>query len=791
MFEKSILNYMSNLIGSDSETELMCEKYGPTPPAICFTFANIKPDGTFATELVAHADTQITMHDAVKHMLETSIETGKIIVFHNASFDLGIIINEWPDLIPLVFKCLDQELIHCTIIREKFLNLAEFGAIKEMHTKHGALIRFGYKLDACVKKYLHKDISESKDAEDSWRKNYVLLKDKPANEWPSEAIEYAEMDSVYVLPIWAYQEQKAAELEKANGVHPFSSQKIRTCIAFAMNIMGSVGMYVDTEQSIMLDAFLTEDLAPEKLNKMFDAEKGMVDLGILVPGREPYPNKRGTLEHKEECHGHKSNPAFKKGKTVKGCGCPVKMNKAVPESISTKALEDYMLKLDAQGIVKVRRGEPTEKMKDKAALQGKEAIGNIKTDNAWFDEFAECDPVLQQYQYRQKEGKIRSDYIKKLVDPDGHATNIIRACFDPLKRSGRISSYGGENYPSWNCQNVDPRIRTVCYAPEGWLLLSSDYNAMELGTAAQTCINTVGYSVMGDVINSGGDVHAYLGSRIAYETNDEFRQYCSENKIKSQDQIYEFFLSLKKNPEFKDFFKKYRKFAKPTGLGYPGGLGPETFITYAKQTFGVVVDLETATKLREIWRNLFPEFPEYHKYISTHCEDFRLGPVEYVDKKTGKIRMMKKYKYVTPMGMMRPGCDFTKIANGMCMQSPSSEGSLIGGYEILREAINPDEGSILYGNLAPIAPVHDEYLSYVRNNDQLQEVIARKEEIMIKNMEIITPDVKAGVESALMHRWYKAAEPVYDDAGDLIPWVPEEHGYEVWLDNKLKMKTGE
>ena len=84
------------------------------------------------------------------------------------------------------------------------------------------------------------------------------------------------------------------------------------------------------------------------------------------------------------------------------------------------------------------------------------------------------------------------------------------------------------------------------------------------------------------------------------------------------------------------------------------------------------------------------------------------------------------------------------------------------------------------------APVHDEYLSYVRNNDQLQEVIARKEEIMIKNMEIITPDVKAGVESALMHRWYKAAEPVYDDAGNLIPWVPEEHGHEVWLDNKLK-----
>ena len=43
-------------------------------------------------------------------------------------------------------------------------------------------------------------------------------------------------------------------------------------------------------------------------------------------------------------------------------------------------------------------------------------------------------------------------------------------------------------------------------------------------------------------------------------------------------------------------------------------------------------------------------------------------------------------------------------------------------------------------------------------------------------MEELTPNVKAGAESAAMLRWNKLAEPVFDASGRLIPWDLKDIG---------------
>ncbi len=50
----------------------------------------------------------------------------------------------------------------------------------------------------------------------------------------------------------------------------------------------------------------------------------------------------------------------------------------------------------------------------------------------------------------------------------------------------------------------------------------------------------------------------------------------------------------------------------------------------------------------------------------------------------------------------------------------------------------------------------------------------RAEQIMVREMKKYTPDVRQEAPPALMRRWYKDAEPVYDRFGELVPWEPEQ-----------------
>jgi hypothetical protein len=217
------------------------------------------------------------------------------------------------------------------------------------------------------------------------------------------------------------------------------------------------------------------------------------------------------------------------------------------------------------------------------------------------------------------------------------------------------------------------------------------------------------------------------------------------------------------------YYKHFRTFGKPTGLGFWGGLGEPTFIALAKSSYGISVDMETAKVLRNIWRTYIPEGQEYLNYVNKFMVD-RLAEPEIVEGSDGKSRKRQFYCYDTPMGLHRAKCSFTAAANGCALQSPSAEGALGAVIEVMQECT---VGS-LAGYVFPSIFIHDEILAEAVWDDKLTERIEFIQEIMVRNMEKVTPNVKAKTEPAVMLRWDKRAEEVRDDKGNLIPWEPEE-----------------
>jgi hypothetical protein len=322
---------------------------------------------------------------------------------------------------------------------------------------------------------------------------------------------------------------------------------------------------------------------------------------------------------------------------------------------------------------------------------------------------------------------------------------------------------------------------------------------MELCTAAQVSYNLLGYEgVLMKLINDGKDVHSYLGAQIAVALDPEFTSawgMSADEPMKALDMLK----SVAKNKEICDspgfrevfeecylgkkwadhtvtwddctmsqYYKHFRTLGKPTGLGFWGGLGEPTFMSMTKASYGLSVDLETAKVLRNIWRKYIPEGQEYLKYVNKMMVDGLAAP-EVVTGDDGKQRKRNFYCYDTPMGMHRAKCTYTAAANGCALQSPSAEGALGGVIEIMKAVTIGD----LAGHVFPSIFIHDENFGEAVYDDNITARIQVMEEIMVRNMEVVTPNVKASVESALMLRWDKRAEPVWED-GKLVPWVPDD-----------------
>lgn len=424
-------------------------------------------------------------------------------------------------------------------------------------------------------------------------------------------------------------------------------------------------------------------------------------------------------------------------------------------------------------VIKLRRTAPSDRFpKTEANPEG----GQLSVDAEFLDDYAHLDPVLSQYKHRQDlQGIVTRELPRMKLN--GKVAPVVHPQYDCLKSTGRTSSFSADSkdYASFNCQNVDPRVRQ-CFVPRpGYLWFSLDFSQMELGTVAQKCYSLFGHSVLRDKINAGVDIHAYTGAQLAFAMDKGFAGYCSQQGAANRDDIFNLFLPMKSSPDdtMKKFYLHWRKFAKPVNLGYPGGLGARTFVKLAKVAYDVQVTEETAGIFRDLWKETYPEFVEYFNYVNKNCIDPHNKGRDLEDGTE-----YNKYFYVSPDGMYRAGCDYCACANGMGLQTPSAEGALSALVQIvtlcynwkMNSIIGPDQHGM---TVHPIFFIHDEICGEIREDNQEHERMMEMKRIMVESMRRITPDVAVNANPAIMRRWDKAAEAVYDAEGRLAVWVPK------------------
>ena len=161
----------------------------------------------------------------------------------------------------------------------------------------------------------------------------------------------------------------------------------------------------------------------------------------------------------------------------------------------------------------------------------------------------------------------------------------------------------------------------------------------------------------------------------------------------------------------------------------------------------------------------------YFDYINKKCVD----PYNRGWDKDHK-EYFNKYCYTSPYGMHRAGCDYCAAANGMGLQTPSAEGALTGLITLLPATYK--EGHILgpLGKARTVRPlmfIHDEFVGEVLDDQFAHERMLALGQIMVDGMRCVTPDVEPRVHAALMRRWDKYAEPVFDKDGRLTVWSPK------------------
>lgn len=302
-------------------------------------------------------------------------------------------------------------------------------------------------------------------------------------------------------------------------------------------------------------------------------------------------------------------------------------------------------------------------------------------------------PFIETYfKYKYLE-HIMSAYLDATIGVDGR----VHPTFKPILKTGRTSA----SNPPVQQMPREHNIRGIYVAPPEHVLVSIDYNQLELCALAAHCKKRYGSSKMHELINAGIDLHTWFGMEIYKKEGNDLE--AEIEKIKQPDwtdkEIYKW---------FKSTYSKYRDMAKACNFGYPGGLGLKTFMAFARNTYNVVLDKKKALELKELWLNSFPEMT-YHLspvldiastkknirklFTKTFCKKYKLDffkmqncetidEVSFELNKAGFpqdhiwdiLQQCQSYMVTILSGRTKRNCTFCACAN-YCFQALSADGA--------------------------------------------------------------------------------------------------------------------
>lgn len=534
------------MIALDTETHLI--KPGLLAPRIvCFSWAE------------PGADPLLELRDAGLDRLRSALKYADHLTSHNAPFDLACASADAPDLLPLIFRAYRDGRIHCTISRQKVIDVA-LGMRKFRRRKRadGTLYvtKAGYTLAELVELYTGRHLEK----EDTWRLRYALLDGVPIAEWPEDARRYAINDAVEHLVVW--QAQRDEMRDHWGGDLPNLTETAQA--AWALHLMSCWGVRAEAAAVERFVGVCEEQIEIMRGHLVCDACEGK-RVGCSKCG-----GKGGA---------DPTQPAILK---PDGTRTMAEIRRRIVESLER-------LQID------VPRTDPTDRFPEGQVQTDKETLE--KTDDPQLHALAEA---MTFEKHLGQWGPV----VKAGVD------RPVCARYNELVETGRTSCSAGANGDGTNFQNP-PRKGDVrpCFVPRpGWVYVSTDADTIELRSHAQNCLELVGWSKMADALveqhRSGGpDLHLRLAANIInmdpYEAKARY---------------------LEGDPDVKEArqFAKVPNFGFPGGLGARSmvayAAGQMSKAQHARW-FGTSTEeqLRSAQRIREIWFQTYPENRDYFR----------------------------------------------------------------------------------------------------------------------------------------------------------------------------------
>lgn len=157
------------------------------------------------------------------------------LIGHNIAFDMGVLVQWYPQLREPIWQAYREGRILDTMIACRLADVAA----DDVQDK--------YSLADCCKRLLSLDV-EGKHGPDAWRLRYAELTEVPVAQWPEAAEQYARLDVTYTARLW-----------KRIGRQPADEFECRA--AWALHLSSAWGLRTDPAAVATLEASLEATMA--------------------------------------------------------------------------------------------------------------------------------------------------------------------------------------------------------------------------------------------------------------------------------------------------------------------------------------------------------------------------------------------------------------------------------------------------------------------------------------------------------------------------------------------------
>ena len=348
---------------------------------------------------------------------------------------------------------------------------------------------------------------------------------------------------------------------------------------------------------------------------------------------------------------------------------------------------------------------------------------------------------------------------------------------------GVLKATGRTSWKKYMHQPPRKGIFRECWVPRpGNVFLSCDWTAAEMVALSQILLFLFGESAMAEAINAGKDLHIMLGvtlwnmdprhvgDQIDY---DEFeRRYIAGDKL----------------------IKSFRQSAKVGNFGFPGGL--QSLVDWARG-MGIILTDKESDAIRSAWLETWFSMQGYLDMWRDEARDAGGFGFTYLQWVTGRVRgRVPRWTVGCNTGFQGLVADaiklvmwwtvremYTPCANGWLDTEVDYPHSVADPFTPRKIGISVPAGRVGLKHGLPRSPlygwrawlwIHDEGL--LEGPEETADAAGRRfSALMVKALSYFCPDLKTAADPALMRRWYKDAEPVYEGEGDerrLVPWEP-------------------